>query len=90
MELLYPDAGGTVLLPVLLDGSVGNMVAEAAHRDADAVLYWDLDGRFIGTTTGVHRMAFSPAAGSHRLTLTDQRGGQVPCAFTVIRASQRP
>jgi penicillin-binding protein 1C len=90
MELLYPDAGGTVLLPVLLDGSVGNMVAEAAHRDADAVLYWDLDGSFIGTTTGTHRLAFSPAAGAHRLTLTDRRGGQLHASFTVVRASQRP
>ena len=87
MEVLYPDPGGTVLIPIQLDGSIGSMVAEVAHRDPQATLYWDLDGTFIGTTKGEHRMALSPAAGAHRLTLTDQRGNRVQCAFTVVRAT---
>lgn len=84
MEVLYPDAGATLLIPVQLDGARGHMVAEVAHRDAHATLFWDLDGRFIGTTTGDHRMALSPPEGRHRLTLTDGNGHVLHRHFTIV------
>lgn len=90
MEIMYPDAGGTILIPIQLDGSVGSMVAEVAHRDPRATLYWDLDGTFIGTTSGEHRMALSPEAGLHLLTLTDQRGNREQRTFTVVRGASSP
>lgn len=84
MEILYPEEGATLLIPVQLDGSRGHTVVEVAHRDAGATLYWDLDGRFIGTTTGAHRMAISPGEGPHRLTLTDAAGHALHRGFTVV------
>ncbi|MGV9011824.1 MAG: penicillin-binding protein 1C [Flavobacteriales bacterium] len=90
MDIMYPDAGGTILIPIQLDGSVGSMVAEVAHRDPRATLYWDLDGTFMGTTSGEHRMALSPEAGLHRLTLTDQRGNREQRTFTVVRGASSP
>ena len=38
MEILYPDAAATVLIPVQLDGSRGNMVVEVAHRNPRTTL----------------------------------------------------
>ncbi len=90
MEILYPDERGTILIPVQLDGTVGSMVAEVAHRDPHVVLYWDLDGTFLGTTSGEHRMALSPEAGQHRLTLTDQHGDREQRTFTVVRGASSP
>jgi penicillin-binding protein 1C len=90
MEILYPDERGTILIPVQLDGTVGSMVAEVAHRDPHVVLYWDLDGTFLGTTSGEHRMALSPEAGQHRLTLTDQQGDREQRTFTVVRGASSP
>lgn len=84
MEVLYPEPGATLLIPVQLDGSRGSMVVEVAHRHAAARLYWDLDGHFIGTTQGEHRMALSPPPGAHRLTLTDAAGHRLHRTFTVI------
>ncbi len=84
MEILYPEAGATLLIPVQLDGTKGNMVVEMAHRDPRATLFWDLDGTFIGTTTGSHRMALSPPPGPHRLTLTDGQGHALHRHFTVV------
>ncbi len=87
MEILYPEAGAKLLIPVLLDGSRGNMVVEVAHRDGDAVVFWDLDGVYIGTTHGEHRMALSPPEGTHRLTLTDALGHVLNRSFTVVSST---
>src|SRR5690606_23661852 len=91
MELLYPGPGETLLLPVQLDGSRGKVVVELAHRDPKATVYWDLDGQFIGTTTGTHRLALSPPEGPHRLTLTDGQGHRLQRSFTIVAgAAQAP
>ncbi|MGB3524545.1 MAG: penicillin-binding protein 1C [Flavobacteriales bacterium] len=88
MEILYPDAAATVLIPVQLDGSRGNMVVEVAHRNPRTTLFWDLDGTFIGTTQGEHRMALSPAEGMHRLTLTDGSGHVLHRTFTIVSGAR--
>lgn len=87
MEILYPGPGATLLLPVLLDGSRSNMVVEVAHRDPKATVYWDLDGGFLGSTMGDHRMALSPSEGGHRLTLTDGAGHRLVRTFTIVTAA---
>lgn len=89
MEILYPEARATVLLPVELDGSRGSMVVELAHRDASASVFWDLDGVFLGTTQGDHRMALSPPEGQHRLTLTDGKGHVLHRTFTVVAGNTK-
>ena len=88
MEILYPDANSTLLIPVQLDGSRGNMVVEVAHRDPKATLFWDLDGTFVGTTSDEHRMALSPADGPHRLTLTDGDGHVLHRSFTIVTGAK--
>lgn len=89
MEILYPEAGSKILIPMQLDGSRGNMVVEVAHRDGGATLFWDLDGEYFGSTTGDHRMALSPADGTHRITLTDARGHRLHRTFTVVGGQGR-
>jgi penicillin-binding protein 1C len=88
MEVLYPDNRSKVLVPVELDGGRGNMVVEVAHRDRDATVYWDLDGNYLGATVGEHRMALSPADGSHLLTLTDDAGHILRRSFTVVNGAR--
>jgi penicillin-binding protein 1C len=89
MEVLYPAPGETLLIPVELDGSRGKMVVEVAHRDPKATVFWDLDGQFIGTTTGDHRMALSPPDGPHRLTLTDNAGHRLQRNFTIVSGAAK-
>lgn len=90
MELLYPDPSGRILVPVQLDGTPGNMVLHAAHRDVDATLYWDLDGTHIGVTNGEHKLAIDPSAGTHLLTLTDRSGRTLRTSFHVERSQPKP
>jgi penicillin-binding protein 1C len=84
MEVLYPENGARLLIPTELDGTRGKAIIEVAHRDPSAVLHWDLDGTYLGHTSGEHRMALDPPEGPHRLTLTDQNGNVLRHAFTVV------
>lgn len=90
MEVLYPDNGARLFIPIQLDGSRGSMVVEVAHRDPRATIHWDLDGRYLGATSGEHRLAISPPDGPHRLTLTDADGRILRCTFTVVSSDLPP
>jgi penicillin-binding protein 1C len=89
-DVIYPEAGSRIHVPLLLDGTTGRVVFHAAHRDPGATLFWDLDGTFIGSTTGEHLLATEPTHGTHRLTLTDREGRSIAVPFAVERAPGRP
>jgi penicillin-binding protein 1C len=57
-----------------LDGSVGELALELAHRQADAIVYWHLDETYLGATQYFHQMSVTPTAGKHLLTVVDQCG----------------
>ncbi len=89
MEVLYPEQNSRLLIPTELDGSRGKAVVEIAHRDPNATVHWDLDGTFIGTTRGDHRLAIDPDDGAHTLTLTDASGRSLRHSFVVTSRSRR-
>lgn len=88
MELIYPENAARLHVPIQLDGSFGQVVLHAAHRQPDAVIDWDLDGRYLGRTRDDHRLPLSPEPGVHRLTLTDQLGRTLSTRFESVRGSQ--
>ncbi len=85
-EVLYPEAGARLLIPVELDGRRGNAVVQVAHRDPSSVIDWDLDGAYVGRTQGDHHLAIAPDDGPHVLTLTDARGHVLRHRFSVVSA----
>lgn len=87
MELIYPENAARLHIPIRLDGSFGQVVLHAAHRDPGAVIDWDLDGAYIGRTADDHRLQVSPGPGPHRLTLTDQHGRTLSARFQCVRGS---
>lgn len=89
MEVLYPERGARLLIPIELDGTRGKAVVELAHRDASAQVHWDLDGVFIGTTVRDHRMAIDPSEGVHTLTFTDEEGRLLRHSFAVVSTRER-
>jgi len=86
-QLTVPAPGTQFIIPVELDGTPGLFVAQAYHTDAKAVLFWSLDGEYLGSTTGNHALAFRPPAGSHVLTLVDGQGRTVVRPFEVLAES---
>jgi penicillin-binding protein 1C len=74
MEFIYPNTSNAIRLSKQLDGSVGELALELAHRQADAIVYWHLDETYLGATQYFHQMSVTPTIGKHLLTVVDQWG----------------
>jgi penicillin-binding protein 1C len=89
LAFVYPREGAAVYVPVEMDGSLGRVVFEAAHRDPAARVFWHLDDEYLGETRDIHQMALAPRPGWHRLVLVDERGETARRRFTVVGRSTR-
>jgi penicillin-binding protein 1C len=87
IALLYPGEGTAVYVPTDLDGEPSRAIFEAVHRDADAVVHWHLDERYVATTQAFHQIAVDTPPGRHRLTLVDQAGRLLERSFEVLGGS---
>ncbi len=84
ISILYPRPSARVYIPVDLDGHRGKVVFEAAHREPGTTIFWHLDGRYLGRTSGVHQLELAPRPGSHRLLLEDGSGARLAVSFDVL------
>jgi penicillin-binding protein 1C len=89
LSFVYPREGAAVYVPVEMDGAVGRVVFEAAHRDPAARVFWHLDDEYQGETRDLHQMALAPRPGPHLLVLVDERGETVRRRFTALGRSGR-
>lgn len=83
-SIVFPQSGTNYIIPVEIDGSPGAMVMQAATRSSETILYWDLDGQFLGLTERIHEMTVSPLPGKHILTVTDNNGTIVKRIFEIL------
>jgi len=91
LSCLYPEAGAEIYIPMELNEKRGRMIAEAADSDASAVVFWHLDGHYLGETRGEHRMALAPEPGAHVLVLVDSAGAVLGRRFIVLgRPTEEP
>ena len=84
VDLVAPENGALIYIPIELDGSLGRTVFRAVHRDAGQRLFWHLDGDYLGETRGDHRLEARPAPGLHELMVMDQAGSQATRRFEVL------
>ncbi len=84
MEIIYPQAGMKIYVPVEIDGSKGKTIFTATHKNSQAKIFWSLDDQFVGSTERYHQLALSPAPGMHVLTLTDDKGNSISRSFQII------
>lgn len=84
MDMIYPEPGASLYLPVELNGEKGEVVFEVAHRDNLSQLHWHLDDVYLGSTHGRHQLNLQPTAGSHILTVMDNDGNQIRRKFTIL------
>lgn len=83
MEFISPENGSHLKLPRQLDGSMGSVVFNLAHRSPGTTVWWHLDGSYLGQTTNIHQMTLSPSDGEHILTVVDAAGNSLSLKFTV-------
>lgn len=84
MEIIYPKQYSKIYVPVEIDGSMGKTVFEVAHRKANTIIYWHLDGKYIGSTQNIHQMGLAPDEGIHELTLVDADGESISEQFEIV------
>jgi penicillin-binding protein 1C len=87
MALFTPEENSRVYVPIELDGSPGQLVLMAAHRDGSAVIHWHLDETYLGSTEVFHEMEIRPPPGPHALSLVDGAGNMLRRRFWVSNDS---
>lgn len=84
MDFIYPNTSNTnIFIPIELDGTRGNSIFEIAHRENDAIIYWHLNGEYLGSTVNIHQMAISPPQGENEVTAVDGEGNVISREFKV-------
>lgn len=89
MEIIYPNEGSTLYIPIELDGERGQTVLKATHRNRRERLYWHLDDEYLGATELYHQQPVDIALGWHKLTLVDQLGSRLERWFKVVGKSEQ-
>ncbi len=84
IEIVYPPSNSSIYVPLEIDGRRGKTVFTATHKSANATIFWSLDNTFVASTERYHQLAFSPTAGKHLLSLTDEKGNNVSRVFVVL------
>lgn len=84
MSMIYPKPGAQVLIPRELDGSMGRVVFELAHRNPEITVHWHLDGMYIGSTRTKHFQPLLASPGRHTLTLVDENGTSLQAGFEAL------
>ncbi len=84
MEIIYPQAGAKIYVPLGVTGAKGETIFTAAHRRPAAKIFWSLDDHFLAATENFHQLAMNPAVGDHLLTLVDENGASVSRSFTIL------
>jgi penicillin-binding protein 1C len=85
MDFIYPPPGTQIYQPTDFSGKLNPLIFEVTHRDKNAVLFWHLDEKFIGTTHGsVHQMIIRSETGNHQVTVVDEEGASKSVAFKLL------
>lgn len=83
IQIIYPQSGMQIATPVSMGTRSRGAVFSAAHSDPGAVIYWHLDGEYLGMTShGEHKIKVVPEPGAHTLTVLDANGNSASVRFT--------
>jgi len=85
MGFVYPENNAKIYIPKELDGQKGKMVIKVVHRDPNAILYWHLNEKYIGSTTKFHNMAIAPDYGNYTISVIDNNGEKISRKFEVLK-----
>ncbi len=85
LEIVYPEEGARIYVPLELSGERGKTVFRAADRNTNAKLFWHLDDDYIGATVQFHQMGLNPLPGKHVLTIVDENGESVTRNFEILQ-----
>lgn len=85
MSFVYPWDNTSIFVPRTAGGKREKCVFEIVHRRPEAIIYWHVDGQYLGETRQIHQLLIDPPDGQHTITAIDDRGNQVSRRFEAIR-----
>ncbi len=77
MQLIYPRETSKVFIPREVNGVKESVVFKAAHRRAEAILYWHINNNYLGSTQSLHHMDAIMEPGEYMLLIVDEEGYQI-------------
>lgn len=89
MGWIYPREFTQIKVPQNLDGSISKTVFQLAHRMPEKIVYWHLDGIFIGKTRIYHQMTLQPKEGRHQIMAMDEDGNKIMATFEILSEIKR-
>lgn len=84
MDIIYPKEGSKIYIPRGLTGDSQHIVFESVHRNPEKIVYWHVDGEFMGTSIKNHHFGLNLKKGKHILTLVDEDGAVISRNFEII------
>lgn len=84
IDIVYPQQYTNVFIPRNLDGSMSSLLFEVSHRYPQTLVFWYLDGKFIGQTQHKHQLPVVAPMGKHILTVQDEFGESRQIEFNVL------
>lgn len=81
--IVFPNNYDVIEIPLELSEKQGAFIAKASHKNSEAILYWDIDGSYLGKTKRFHQMDMSLKVGRHEITLTDDDGNRKSVVFFI-------
>lgn len=81
LDIVFPKQNAHIIRH---SSEVSNQIVfQAIHRNKDARVHWFIDNNFILTTSGEHKISWSPTKGKHRLTVQDAEGNMKMNGFVI-------
>lgn len=86
MEFVYPPPNAIIYQPIDFYSKELPVILELTHQSVEAIIYWHLDGHFIGSTQdNHHQFPLHAVVGKHIITAVDQYGNSLSCSFTILK-----
>jgi penicillin-binding protein 1C len=83
IALIYPKKNSKIHIPIQIDGKTGSAVFEATHVKKEAILFWHINNKYIGSTETIHQIKVAPSKGNHLLKIIDKSGNMTSQRFTI-------
>lgn len=85
LAIIYPLDKSDLVVPRGLDGKEEMILLEAASTNNNTTLYWHLNGQYVGSTKGKHRLRLNLNPGNHSLLVMDDNGNTAKNNFEVYK-----
>jgi penicillin-binding protein 1C len=85
LSVLYPKNESKIVVTRTETGDQSSIVMEALHRDPEAILFWHLNEKYIGSTNHIHQMDKELSPGNYELKVIDELGNSEKIRFVVVK-----